>query len=173
MRFTRGLAGLTLVPVFAGITSTAVASGDTDPTCRTSQLTISLHGIPGGADHEGVVIRFRNNGQACTLRGYPGVDGATQSGRVVVHARRTPSGYLGGPGRTATVHLPTARTASALLEGLGGQMRGGPPCHHYQDLIITPPRNQRRVIRPDGNGVCYPQIHPVTSGRNGGANAPR
>ena len=56
-------------------------------------------------------IRFQNEGRPCRLRGYPGIDGLSADGRVVVRAKRLLHGYLGGraksrPSLWAVVNLP-------------------------------------------------------------------
>ena len=87
--------------------------------CQEQTLRITLAQASPGADHHGYVLLFHNRGAACTLKGYPGVDGFSAQGHRLVSARRTKSGYLGGvaPGRPIPlVHLPQGRTASAMLE---------------------------------------------------------
>ncbi len=133
------------------------------PPCVTSQLSITINGIPGGADHSGYVVLFGNHGQLCSLYGYPGVDGVATSGSGGVQARRAPSGYLGGistAGPESTVSLDNGQTASALLEGLTGPTSGGPPCPAYSSLVVTPP-NDTHSVRYRRKAICA--IHKFTS----------
>ncbi len=130
---------------------------------------------PGGAglSHVGVVLRFRDTGaSACTLTGYPGATLVTAGG-LLVPARRTPAGYLGGlPSSTHTIpvlRLAPGASASALLEGLDADVaHGGGPCPRYAHLLVTAP-NQRLTIRLPTplRQVCQPEVHPVVPGMSG------
>lgn len=143
------------------------------PGCTTRQLSVSLHGVEGGLSHAGYAIRFRNISRtACVMAGYPGVDGATGSGHAVVHAKRTPYGYLGGGRQTRVVTLAPGATASALYEGVNGRTEGGPPCPSYSILVVTPPANTKSVRFQGQPTLCYPEIHPIVRGSNGRANTP-
>jgi uncharacterized protein DUF4232 len=136
--------------------------------CSTKQLKIAVVGFrAGGAGHSGYVLRFKNAGRPCTLQGFPGVDGLAVNGRVVVHARRSRRGYLGGAHSRSRISLPTGATASALLEGLTGPIRGH-PCPQYRSLMITPPNETHSERRRAGvYPLCDPEIHPVVTGRRG------
>jgi hypothetical protein len=94
------------------------SSASVAPRCATHQLFISLGPYSAGAGHIGVPIRFRNEGRTCRMRGYPGVDGLSARGHVVVRAGRLLRGYLGGARRVATITLTARQTAAAFLEGL-------------------------------------------------------
>ena len=134
--------------------------------CGSSQLRISLAYLSPGLSHGGNVIRFRNEGATCSLRGYPGVDGLAANGRVVVHATRTLRGYLGGARKIRTITLRDGQVASATFEGLDTTITGR-PCHAYRFLKITPPNGTHSVrLRPPGS-FCYPEIHPVVAGKTG------
>ncbi len=100
------------------------------------------------------------------MRGYPGVDGLSAGGRVVVHAGRALNGYLGGAGRVVTITLTAGQTASALLEGANFPIQGQ-PCHPYRDLMITPPQATQSVVLYARYSFCYPVIHPIVAGRTG------
>ncbi len=123
----------------------------------------------GGASHAGIVIVFTNRGPTCTIRAYPGVDGLGSDGQPVVHAKRTPDGYLGGPGKSSDIRLDTGAVASALFEGLDGRARGGPPCPSYNEIAITPP-NETHSVRRTSPMFCEPEIHPVAAGSKGGSS---
>lgn len=103
------------------------------------------------------------------MKAYPGVDGIDAQGRVLVHASRTPRGYLGGPGRTRVVSVERGGNASALLEGSTGPV-GDEPCPQYVAVLITPPNETHSVRRPVRAAFCQPSIHPVVSGTTGGSN---
>ena len=67
------------------------------PGCVTSKLRITAVLASPGLSHHGYVLRFQNRGSTCALSGYPGIDGVSAHGKRLVSARRTRSGYLGGP----------------------------------------------------------------------------
>lgn len=66
--------GKTVKPAHAA----ALAAGR----CQAGQLRVGLAQASPGASHHGYVLRFRNHGGACTLTGYPGVDGLSAMGRA-------------------------------------------------------------------------------------------
>jgi Domain of unknown function (DUF4232) len=149
--------------------SAAVAAGR----CRSQQLRVTLAQASPGASHHGYVLRFRDQGGACTLTGYPGVDGLSAKGKRVLSARRTKSGYLGGlkPGRPIPqVHLANGKSASAILEWVDGPIPGQ-FCPRVQSLKVTPPnvlssvRFSPKSLKPER--LCDLQIHPVVSGTTG------
>ncbi len=136
-RLTASLvAGLCLA---TGTARAAESAGSAVPRCKLHQLHISLHSSDGGAGHGGWVIVFRNRARACTLRGYPGVDGVHKDGTTSVHARRTREGYLGGSYRVKTVALDNGEAASTIFEGINGPVWSEGRCHEYAALRITPP----------------------------------
>lgn len=137
--------------------------------CTTRNLSVTLSGTDGGAGHSGLVIRFRNNGPVCLMKAYPGVDGTDASGRAVVHATRTPRGYLGGPGQTKVVTVQRGAFASALLEGTTGPVDDH-SCPQYVALLVTPPNETHSVRLPVRGAFCQPTIHPVVAGTTGGSN---
>lgn len=141
--------------------------------CQEQTLRITLAQASPGADHHGYVLLFHNRGAACTLKGYPGVDGFSAQGHRLVSARRTKSGYLGGvaPGRPIPlVHLPQGRTASAMLEWVDGPVPGL-SCSAVRSLQITPPGAVSSVRRTPtslrSERLCDVQIHPVVPGTTG------
>ena len=159
----------------------ATPSSSTTPAqpalCTTGQLTITIAGIQGGLGHAGEVILFKNTGNACQLHGYPGADGVNDNGVVVVSARRTPSGYLGGLPSASTggpnVTLTDGQTASALFEGINGAVASLGPCPDYTAVAVTPPNETHTVhLSSPGGTLCYPEIHPVVAGMTGDATVP-
>jgi hypothetical protein len=149
--------------------SQAIAANRSVAACTENHLVITFTAASSATGHEGDLVRFTNLGPNCTLRGYPGVDGLSAKGRVIVHARRTPRGFLGGlrSGHSAeTVTLATGSTASALLEGLGVGFISG-PCPRYRYVRVTAPGATTSMAFPVPFPVCDPQIHPVVPGRTG------
>ncbi len=144
------------------------------PTCTTGQLTVTVKAVNSGLNHGGSVVVFENKAKTCQLRGYPGLDGVDANGTVVVSARRTPSGYLGGPGDQAgsAVVLGPGEAASALFEGINAPPSGEPPCPRGTALLVTPPDETHSVRVPETSGVCDLLIHPVVAGSTGAAYVP-
>jgi hypothetical protein len=111
------------------------------------------------------------------IQGYPGLDAVNSSGQVVVHAKRTPDGYLGGPAMGALtgtvserqVTLATGQEASALFEGENGPVATLGPCPPYSAILVTPPDESHSVRIPSDYSRCYLEIHPVVPGVTGGA----
>ncbi len=103
-------------------------------------------------------------------------DAFTRISNATTTTGGTPVGYLGGSGSEPTVELHTGQVASAVFEGLGGPLPGGPACTPYSTLLVTPPNNTQPVRIPSpapyNNSPCYPQIHPIVAGTTGGANTP-
>ena len=138
--------------------------------CQGSQLRIMLTLASPGLSHHGYVLLFHNRGAACTVSGYPGVDALSAQGHVLVRARRTKRGYLGGlkPGHLIPkVRLARGKTASALLEWVTGFQS----CPHAHSLKVTAPDAVRSVrFTPKSLGserLCHLQIHPVVAGVTG------
>jgi hypothetical protein len=148
----------------------AHAAGDPGgPACSPAQLTVSGRGVEGGLNHEGSVVIFTDHGEPCTMRGYPDLVGLRE-GRVLVRARHTTDGYLGGPRGVQTVRLTTGRSASAMYEGLLGAPNGEPDCPQYNRLAVTSPGAGRPLPVPRGGATfaaCDLEVHPVVSGRTG------
>ncbi len=147
------------------------------PACTAAQLTISIHGGTGGAGHGGKVIHFLNGGKTCVVHGYPGLDAVNSSGQVVVHAKRTATGYLGGPGLGATtgavtsadIVLTPGHEASALFEGWNGPVDSLGPCPSYTAVLVTPPNETHSAQVASDYTLCYLEVHPVVAGGTGGA----
>jgi hypothetical protein len=156
-----GLVAAAIVLVAPGVTGATSVSE-----CTTTQLHVSLGTFQGGVGHGGWPIVFKNRGGICTLRGYPGVDGLSASGAVVVHAKRTLYGYLGGTHTIKTVTLAKAKTASAFLEGYNAPV-ARQTCHPFKYLRITSPNQTKSVKIASRDSVCYPEIHPVVVGSSG------
>jgi hypothetical protein len=140
--------------------------------CQANALGISLTDLGAYSFHTGLAIEFKNRGSACTMTGYPGVDAVSATGRRILSAKRTKSGYIGGvfSGPIPKVHLAKGKTASALVEWVdGGPL--GVPCPHAHSLRITPPGAVSSVILSPKSlqteTLCGVQVHPVVPGRSG------
>lgn len=164
-------------PTTAGPAAPVTSVGGTPGTsmCLTTQLAVRVEGAEGGLSHAGSAIVFKNNGRPCVVSAYPGVDGLGPKGEVVVSARRTPGGYVGGVGSGGsrpTVELATGSSASALLEGIIAPVDGAPPCPVATSLLITPPNETHSVRLAVRFELCGLEIHPVVPGTTSSAERP-
>ncbi len=143
----------------------APASPDQPPRCEPGQVTVSAEPPQAAVTHRGVTLTFSLAPGAgpCVLAGYPGVD--TGAGGPLVHAQRTPSGYLGGlPGgvdQPPAIILGPSAPAHAVIEGLAVDASGN-QCPTYTDLRVTPPDSTETVTVPTTLDSCELQVHPVT-----------
>jgi Protein of unknown function (DUF4232) len=140
-------------------------------TCRAKELGITLTQASPGLTHHGYVVEFKNRGRACTITGYPGVDGLNAKGHRILSAKRTKSGYLGGvaSGAIPKVHLAKGKTASAIVEWSDL----GSPCPRAHSLRITPPNAVNSVVLSPkslkSETLCRVEVHPVVPGTTGQA----
>ncbi|MEO6702021.1 MAG: DUF4232 domain-containing protein [Jatrophihabitantaceae bacterium] len=140
--------------------------------CSAPALTAAVQAAHGGLSHAGYVIVYSYHGQIpCQLTGYPGLAVLNASGKQVMQAARTPSGYLGGirNGKPPfpTVLLNAGQSASALLEGLLTDSAGkGCPVEHA--LLTTPPGTTVAIKLAATTAICNQvQIHPIVPGNTG------
>ncbi|MBY8863273.1 DUF4232 domain-containing protein [Nocardia sp. CA2R105] len=129
--------------------------------CAGSQLVVSGKALGAAMMHRGVQLTFALAAGAaqCTLQGYPGVD--TGVGGPVVHAARTPTGYMGGPGAGTVVTVRSDSPAHAIVEATAMGPDGG-ECTMYSTLLVTPPNTtDTRTVNVGING-CELQVHPIT-----------
>jgi len=143
--------------------------------CALGDLRITSHSGDAAAGHRGFVLVFQNTGtKTCYLKGYPGVDALDAGSRLVEHARRTTSGYLGGlssGGGPPAVSLGPGQLASALVEALAFRASDGSACTAYASLLVTPPDETHSVtVRWDNDGCSDLQVHPVVPGLSGRAS---
>jgi hypothetical protein len=137
--------------------------------CQGKALGISLRQASPALPHHGYVIEFKNRGGACTITGYPGVDGLNAKGHRILSAKRTKSGFLGGvaSGPIPKVHLAKGKTASAIVEWTDL----GSPCPRVHSLKITPPNASNSVILSPKSlkpqTLCRVEVHPVVPGTTG------
>lgn len=147
--------------------SAAAAAGAT--ACQNGDLTVSGSVIGAGMGHSGAALVFTNtSGQACTLRGYPGVAGLNGAGKQVTQAERTLTGYLGSGYRVRTVRLAPGKRASALVEATSVPSGDATSCPTYAALLVTPPNTTKSVhvdVKLPGCGGLT--VHPVVPGKKG------
>ncbi|WP_426503365.1 DUF4232 domain-containing protein [Dactylosporangium sp. McL0621] len=128
------------------------------------RTTLGVGGAAGG--HRRMVLVFTNGGAAaCRLTGYPGVAGLDAGGKQVAQARRTLSGYAGGPGQVGTVALAPGGTAEAVVEGTGADPQTGAGCTGFAGLLVTAPDDTASTRLDLATDTCADfQVHPVTAG---------
>ncbi|WP_433059819.1 DUF4232 domain-containing protein [Dactylosporangium sp. CS-033363] len=132
--------------------------------CRTKTgLRVSAGTTAADKGHFSQVIVFINAGTApCRMRGYPGVDAVNTRGEQLAEARRTPSGYLGGPGTIATVTIPVGKSATATVEAFAFES-ASPACLPFAGLLVIPPDDTESTLVPwSGPGCEELEVHPVT-----------
>src|ERR1022692_3610074 len=99
-------AALAPAPALAATSSPAAQDATASASCATSRLVVWLN-VPPGNDYAGgayYYLEFTNlSGQACTLRGYPGVSAVGLNGRQL----GSPAGW--GSPQTTTVMLASDR----------------------------------------------------------------
>ncbi|MQY22061.1 DUF4232 domain-containing protein [Nocardia macrotermitis] len=129
--------------------------------CAGGQLVVSGQSMGAAMMHRGVQLTFAlaSGAAPCTLQGYPGVD--TGAGGPVVHAARTPTGYMGGPGAGSVVTVRSDKPAHAIVEATA-MGPNGTECTMYSTLLVTPPNTTvTRTVEVGING-CELQVHPIT-----------
>jgi hypothetical protein len=135
--------------------------------CGNAQLALRSAPAQGGDSHGGVIVIFTNTAStSCTIYGYPGAAVLDKSGRQIVQATRTLSGYLGGC-RCATpehLRLEHSQSASAIVEGDNG---GGDECLRGGAILATPPNTTKSARIPLQAYSCHVQVHPVVRGTSG------
>ncbi|MFD6833225.1 DUF4232 domain-containing protein [Streptomyces diastaticus] len=104
--------------------------------CETANLDISsAHGMGEGTLH----IAFKNTGDACFLKGFPGVDLKADSGPGGVNANRSDLA-------TPTVVLKTGETTRATLHYPANHSGGSGV--DITRLVVTPPEETRSKTIP-------------------------
>ena len=135
--------------------------------CRASQLAVTATAVSPADTHRGVLLHFTlaPDSRACSLVGYPDVDSG--AGGPLLHARRTPTGYLGGlpigVNAPQVVDLVPGQAATAVVEGSAVNADGS-PCPTYTGLRVTPPNTTTAGMVAATIDTCSLQVHPVTSG---------
>ncbi|MVU78602.1 DUF4232 domain-containing protein [Nocardia sp. ET3-3] len=135
-----------------------------DP-CGSGQVDVTAEVMSPGTGHRGVKLTFSLAAGAapCTLSGYPGVDSG--AGGPLVHADRTPRGYMGGlpqgSDEPPMVTLQSGHPASAVVEGVAFDAAGN-GCPLYTSLAVTPPNSTDTRTVTVTIDTCALQVHPVT-----------
>ncbi|WP_309231279.1 DUF4232 domain-containing protein [Nocardia sp. SYP-A9097] len=141
-------------------------NANTPGPCGNGQVVVDATIMSPGMGHRGVRLNFSvaRDSRSCTLIGYPGVD--TGAGGPLLHAERTPRGYMGGlpPGddNPPTVLLDSEHGAQAIIEGVAFNSDGN-QCATYTDLRVTAPNTTDTVTVIARIDSCHLQIHPVTA----------
>lgn len=159
-----GLCALALTGGAAAVVFAEPAAAATTPRCGNASLAVTRTFVQGGAGHSWMALVYRNaTNRTCTVRGYPGLDAVTRTGRVLAHAARTTSGY-GGSGHLATVRIAPGRYASASVEWLNFNGHTGGACR-FSAAVNTIVANTGRVHRlPVSVSACGLQVHPTVHG---------
>ncbi|MTE14525.1 DUF4232 domain-containing protein [Nocardia aurantiaca] len=147
--------------------STAPQPTDTSiAACAPGQVDITVKGMGAATNHHGLTLVFSiaNPAQACTLTGYPGLDETAETGEVI-HAERTPNGYMGGlpagTDKAPTVVVKSGHPARAIAEAVSCGVYGKPDPTVTKVEVTAPNSTDIRVI-PESLSTCNLKIHPVT-----------
>ncbi|WP_433561186.1 DUF4232 domain-containing protein [Nocardia sp. CA-151230] len=147
--------------------STAAQPTDTPiPACASGQVDVAAQSMGAAMSHNGITLTFSiaDPSRACTLTGYPGLDEITDTG-TVIHAERTPSGYIGGlPAGTdtpPTVVVKSGHPAHAIAEGTSCGPYNKPDPKVVKTEVTAPNSTDTRVI-DTAVYTCTLKIHPVT-----------
>jgi hypothetical protein len=119
------------------------------------------------------VLLFTNTSPvACSMTGYPGVDGLDGAGHRLASASRTLNGMIGFCGCTqaSTVTLNPGGVVSAVTEGVAD---GSGPCSPYASLLVTPPNTSTSTQITEAPYSCGFTVHPVVPGQAGQSGTPR
>ncbi len=138
--------------------------------CTNSELQISASDGDGASGHGRFVLLFHNvSGSRCTLHGYPGVDALAASGSTLAHAKRTPSGFMGGSRHgIPTVPITAGAYASATVEWETVQRGTGNACDVQSAKVAATAANTTRAVTLNRSvSACALQVHPTVPGRTG------
>lgn len=144
-----------------------VDTADEPTPCWSDQIAVTASPARGAVGHRALTLVFALAGGAepCTLTGYPGVDSG--AGGPVIHAERTPRGYMGGlPAGVdvpPTVILSLSTQGQAVVEGMAVDGNGA-ACPTYTELIVIPPDTTNVFTVPASIDACTLQVHPITAG---------
>jgi Protein of unknown function (DUF4232) len=151
----------------ATLPGTAHADEDDPPPCSSGQVVISASPTLAAVTHRAVPLTFAlaHGAEICTLTGYPGVNSG--AGGPLIHAERTPRGYMGGLPRDVetppTVTITASRQGHSVVEGMAADADGN-PCPAYTDLEVTAPDTTDTATVAADINTCQLQVHPVTGG---------
>jgi Protein of unknown function (DUF4232) len=144
------------------------AHADPVPPCSSGQVSVSSGGSRAAMGHREVILIFSlaPDAESCTLTGYPGVDSG--AGGPLLHAERTPSGFMGGLPASEiippTITLSSSEPAIAVVEGVTADSHDVErKCPTYTGLRVTPPDTEDTVTVPVSIDTCELQVHPMGS----------
>ncbi len=164
--------------VWAAATAATVGLGGpahADPaTCDPGALTVASEAASPGLGHRAIYLNFtlQSGAGACQLSGYPTVDvDPNVDGAAPIHAKQTPSGYLGGATPDTTVTLEPGHGARAMVEWVAAAGGQDPACQIYgatppdMTMRVTPPGTSQTFSLPlrvgRNEGLCNLQVHPL------------
>jgi hypothetical protein len=154
--------------LIAGAATVATPAAATVPACGNTSLAVTRAPSQGAAGHGAFDLLFRNvSHNTCTLYGYPGLDALDRHGHVLAHARRTLSGYMGGPGVVHTVSVAPGHFASATVEWLNFNPVTAGACTFSASVATTPANTTHTVHLPVSVSICALQVHPTVAGTTG------
>jgi hypothetical protein len=154
--------------ISAAVASTSAAAATTVPACTNAAIGIHATATTGAAGHGALVLRFQNvSAHTCSLYGYPGLDALTASGRVLAHARRTLSGYMGGATAVRTAVIRPGAWASAVVEWMNFNPTTGGACRFSSLIATTPPNTTHTQRFARSVSICDLQVHPTVPGISG------
>lgn len=142
--------------------------GTPPPACGNHALAVTRTPSEGAMGHSRFVLLFRNRThQACTLRGYPGLDALGSYGSVLAHAARTLGGEVGGARRVRTVTVLPGHFASAVVGWLNFDPATSGTCTYSRSVAVTPANTSRTVDLPASVSICELQVNPTAGGTTG------
>jgi hypothetical protein len=174
----------TTLGVAVWMAATAATIGFADPAsadpaigpCDPEALTVARGSSSSGLGHRAVLLNFtlQSGANSCQLSGYPMVDAEVEvDGASPIHAKQTPTGYLGAPVPGGTVTLEPGHGAHAMVEWVASATRQDPACQIYGPagadvrLHVTPPGMSQTFSVPiwvgRNEGLCGLQVHPLTA----------
>lgn len=156
------LTAIAAAMVSATLALPATAHAEPTPPCSTGQVRVSVAGSQAASGHADETLMFilAPGAEPCTLTGYPGVDSG--AGGPLIHAKRTPSGAMGGvrTDNPPTITVSPSQPAYAVVEGVVIDAQGN-ECPGYSTLLVTTPDTTETVTVPADLYFCHLQVHPV------------
>jgi hypothetical protein len=152
----------------AGLGAAATSANAVTPACGNSSLAVTHTPDNGATGHDSFVLLFRNvSHSTCTIFGYPGLDGMTAKGKVLVHAKRTLHGFAGGVKVEKTVTVAAGHYAFAVAEWMDFNPKTSGPCKFSSYVLATPANTSHTVKLHVSVSNCDLQIHPTEAGTDG------
>jgi hypothetical protein len=142
--FASGSLLLGATAAFAGHSGRLVA-----PTCRTTELRITLARTGAVTGVEGGYLRFTNRGASeCRLSGWPTAVGVEASGKTIKAHHAVHGTMLGGWSYKPPASIPLKPRASAyavIEDGDNPAQNPSQPCPTARRLRVAPPGDSRQV----------------------------